>query len=61
MISYENRLLADYSAGRLFLCIIITYFFPKLGKMSQNLLSGAIVIGALRINLTRSVYTEHTL
>ena len=25
------------------------YFFPKLRKMSQNLLSAAVVIGALRV------------
>ena len=27
------------------------YFFPKLGKMSQNLSSAAVVIGALRANI----------
>ena len=26
------------------------YFFPKLEKMSQNLSSAAVVIGALRVN-----------
>ena len=31
---------------------IIPYFFPKLGKMSENLSSAAIVIGALRVKLT---------
>ena len=29
-----------------------TLFFPKLGKMSQNLLSAAVVIGALRVNVS---------
>ena len=28
---------------------IIPYFFRKLGKMSQNLSSAAVVIGALRV------------
>ena len=28
-----------------------TLFFQKLGKMSQNLLSAAVVIGALRVNM----------
>ena len=28
---------------------IIPYFFRKLKKMSQNLLSAAVVIGALRV------------
>ena len=28
---------------------IIPYFFWKLGKMSQNLSSAAVVIGALRV------------
>ena len=39
MIFHENRLLADD----------ISYFFPKLEKMSQNLLSAAVVIGTLRV------------
>ena len=29
--------------------IIIPYFFRKLGKMSQNLSSAAVVIGTLRV------------
>ena len=29
---------------------VIPYFFQKLGKMSQNLVSAAVVIGALRVN-----------
>ena len=45
MIFHENRLLADDSH-------VISYliFVEKLGKMTQNLLSAAVVIGALRIN-----------
>ena len=47
MIFDENRLLADDSH-------VISYliFVEKLGKMSQNLLSAAVVIGALRVNLS---------
>ena len=29
---------------------MIPYFFLKLGKMLQNVLSAAVVIGALRVN-----------
>ena len=29
----------------------IPYFFQKLGKMSKNLSSAAVVIGALRVNV----------
>ena len=45
MIFHENRLLADDSH-------VISYliFCPKLRKMSQNLSSAAVVIGALRVN-----------
>ena len=41
MIFHENRL-----------AILMKYhtFFRKLGKMSQNLSSAAVVIGALRVN-----------
>ena len=39
MIFHENRLLADD----------IPYFFRKLGKMSLNVSSAAVVIGALRV------------
>ena len=39
MIFHENRLLSD----------IIPYFFRKLGKMSQNLWSAAVVISALSV------------
>ena len=42
MIFHENRLPADHSHE-------ITYlFFSKLGKLSQNLSSAAVVIGAFR-------------
>ena len=46
MIFHENRLLADDSH-------VISYiiFCRKLGKMPQNLLSSAVVIGALRVKL----------
>ena len=43
MIFHENRLLADDS------CNIIPYFCRKLGKMSQNLSSAAVMIGTLRV------------
>ena len=48
MIFHEDRLLADNSHK--IACII---FFQKLGKMSQNLSSAAVVVGALRVNLRR--------
>ena len=50
MIFHENRLLADDS-------YVISYliFFRKLGKMSQNLSSAAVVIGALRVKYTEIV------
>ena len=44
MIFHENRLLADDSHEISYLIIL------KLGKMSQNLSSAAVVIGALRVN-----------
>ena len=46
MIFDENRLLADDSHE-----ISYLFFFEKmeLGKMSQNLSSAAVVIGALRV------------
>ena len=37
------------SAGRRFSRNIIPYFFRKLRKMSQNLSSAAVVIGALKV------------
>ena len=46
MIIHENCLLADNS-HEISYCI----FFQKLGKMSQNLSSAGVVIGALRANL----------
>ena len=45
MIFHENRLPADDSHG--ISCLI---FFRKLEKMSQNVSSAAVVIGALRVN-----------
>ena len=44
MIFHENPLLADISQEISYL------FFQKFGKMSQNLSSAAVVIGALRVN-----------
>ena len=44
MIFHENRLLADDSYE-------IWYFFSKLGKISQNLSSAAVVIAALMVNI----------
>ena len=43
MIFHENRLLV-------ILIKCHTLFFRKFGKMSQTLLSGAVVIGALRVD-----------
>ena len=45
MIFHENRLLADHSHE-----ILHLIFVEKLGKLSQNLSSAAVVIGALRVN-----------
>ena len=47
MIFHENRLLADDSH-------VISYliFVENWEKMSQNLSSAAVVIGALRVNLS---------
>ena len=44
MIFHENRLLADGSHE-----ISYLIFFQKLEKISQNLLSAAVVIGVLRV------------
>ena len=44
MIFHENRLLADASREISYLIIC-----EKLGKMSSNLSSAAVVIGALRV------------
>ena len=47
MIFHEKHLL-EY--------LIIPYYFRKLGKMSQNLLSAAVVIGALRAMFSQFAY-----
>ena len=44
MLFHENRLLADDSHE-----ISYLIFVQKLGKMSQNVSSAAVVIGALRV------------
>ena len=49
MIFYENRLLAEDSHETSYLI-----FFRKLGKMSQNLSPAEFVIGALRVNISKS-------
>ena len=46
MIFHENRLLADDSYE-----IPYLIFFQKLGKMSQNLLSAAVVISASMVKI----------
>ena len=46
MIFHENRLLADASHE-----ISYLIFFLKLEKMSQNLSSAAVAIGALRVKI----------
>ena len=53
MIFHENRLLADDSH-------VISYliFWRKLGKMSQNLSSAAVVIGALRVKEMSAVLSS---
>ena len=51
MIFHENRLLADDSHGISFLISI------ENKKMSQNLLSAAVVIGALRVNVPSECQT----
>ena len=45
-VRYISR---ESSAGRRFSCNIKPYFCRKLGKMTQNLSSAAVVIGALRV------------
>ena len=47
MIFHENRLI--------FSCNIIPYFGRKLGKVSQNLSSASVVIGALRVKADQAV------
>ena len=51
MIFYENRLPADDSHE-----ISYLIFFLKLRKMSQNLSSAAVLIGALSVNSLNSGY-----
>ena len=48
MIFHENRLLADDSHE-----ISYLIFFRKLGKISKQLSSAAVVIGALRVKTIR--------
>ena len=48
MLFHENRLLADDSHV---ISYNVPYFCRKLGKMSQNLSSAAVVIDALRVNI----------
>ena len=55
MIFHENSLLADDSHK----VSNFIYFFLKLGKMSQNLLSAAVVIGALRAKGTLAKYNAY--
>ena len=52
MIFHENRLLADDSH------VISAHFCRKLGKMSQNLSSAAVVIGPLRVKGSVPQYLE---
>ena len=51
MILHENCLLAILMKYHIF------FFFQKLIKMSQNLLSAAVVISALRVRLLVSIHT----
>ena len=54
MIFHENRLPADDSHE-----ISYLIFFRKLGKMSQNLSSAAVVIAALRVKfITNQFYDQ---
>ena len=55
MIYHENRLLADDSHE-----ISYLIFFRKFGKMSQNLSSAAVVIGALRVNTFEKISHQIT-
>ena len=52
MIFIENPLLADDFHE------ILTLFFRKLEKMSQNLLSAVVVIGALRVNSFLAIHNN---
>ena len=51
MIFHENHLLADDSHE---IYLIGFFFFRKLGNMSQNLSSVAVVIDTLRVNTSIS-------
>ena len=53
MVFHENPLLADDSHE-----ISYLIFFFKLGKMSQNLSSAAVVIGALRDNSSKIIWRK---
>ena len=53
MIFHENNLQADNSQK-----ISNLIFFLKLGKMSQNLTSAAVVIGALRVNMRVGIISK---
>ena len=52
MIFHDNRLLADDSQE-----ISYLIFFRKLDKMSQNLVSAAVVIHASRVSLFFLIWT----
>ena len=45
----QRRLCTDSSEPLLLVFCVKPYFFRKLGKMSQNLSSAAVVMGALRV------------
>ena len=53
MIFHENCLLADDSPETSY-----PIFFRKLGKMSQNLSSAAVMIGALRVKNNPQFYQQ---
>ena len=53
MIFHENRLLSDDSHE-----ISCLLFFRKLRKMSPNLLSAAVAIGALRVKELQPAYKQ---
>ena len=52
MIFHENRLLADDSHETSYLILF------EMGKMSQNLSSSAVVIGALRVKFKKMVHSN---
>ena len=53
MVFHENCLLADGSHD-----ISYLIFFSKIGNISQNLSSPAVVIGALRVKLHENLYLK---